>query len=162
VDSLEYSWFLSPYDPIPSEPWLDAGIGLATKYEQDNFIIRLDGETTLREQTGEIQRHLETDRSVEDAWANLAKMRSDPDDTYGVGCTELRNIPERGSIQPVVFPEEKPKRPRSKESSYHLIGTGQPYAPEFFIAEPQSNSGKMMFAAIGIQYKVNQPSKREW
>lgn len=159
VDNLEYSWFFSRDDEsVTSEAWLNTAIALATKYAQDGFIIRVDGETTLRKQNGTVSKVLETDRVIQDAWANLARMRGDANNETGYGYTELRKVRERGRRIPVVMPPAPQSAENAesvaKESAYRLVGNGLPYAPEFFVAVPHSNAGKAIFAAEGIRYHI--------
>lgn len=149
-DSLEYSWlFTKPRDGVSSKEWLANAITFATEYLQDGFVIRLDGETTLRTSNGTIDKKLTTNGAVQEAWAALAKLRSEPTE-YGFGYSELRKVRERGRLQPIVFQDEPGAAPVAKESGYHVVGTGKPHEIDFFLAEPHSNSSKQMFASLGV------------
>lgn len=142
ADSLEYSWLFTRDDPkVSGEAWLEAAKTLAKRYDQDSFVIRLDGETTLRGSTGDVWKTLSTDQAVEEAWKNLTEIR-EKEPYYGY--SELRKVRERGRIQPIVLPE-------SRAAAYRVTGTGEPHTIEFFVAEPHGNSSSALFAAIGAE-----------
>lgn len=149
VDSLEYSWMLVKDDPnVSEEAWLGAAQSVAAQYNQFGFIIRLNGEMTVRRPDGSVFQALSTDRAVEDAWKNLAKLRASGE---AHGYTELRKMRERGRIQPIVFQD---KEQVLKTSSYHAHGAGKLYDIEFFLVEPHNNSAKMGFHYQGIKHGI--------
>jgi hypothetical protein len=115
-DSLEYSWLCVKDDAgVPAEKWLAAARELADHYDQSSFIVRLDGEITQRKRDSTIECTLSDVRAMEDAWANLAKLRA-------------------------------------QASPDHVIGDGREFEPAFFLKEPDNNSAKRSFQAIGAQY----------
>lgn len=147
VDSVEYSWLLAKDDPQVSEKaWLDIGTHLARKYDQDAFIIRQGGTMTLRSKDGSVLQTLSTVGAVEDAWANLAKLR---ESGQPYGYSEVGKLHGRGRHIPLVFPETK-----AASGAYRVTGSGAAYKPEFFVAEPHNNSSKQYFKALGVQYRL--------
>ena len=148
VDALEYSWlFVKTDESVSGDAWLRAGMDLANLTDQFAFVIRLNGEVSVRYANGEIKDRLTTDASVEQAWQHMAELRAG-----GVeyGYTELRKVRERGRIQPTVLN----KKTSAKTSSYHIEGSGKPFVPHFFLAVPNSNSAKLVFSGEGIDYRV--------
>jgi hypothetical protein len=161
-DNLEYSWLFTRDDAsITPDAWLQAGCDLSVKYDQQAFIVRLAGETTLRSQKGAVWDSLSSEGTIDEAWKNLAKLRATKP---FYGYTELKRLRSKGRRQPLVLaPKETEEKAETgtvelpkaagkrKTSAYHVAGSGRECEIDFFMAKPEGNSSRMFFAAIGAK-----------
>jgi hypothetical protein len=153
TDSLEYSWLMTrDDDSVTPEAWLDAAMGIAAKYDQNSFIIRLEGKTTIRRSNGSVDGTLTTDSAIVNAWKDLAQER---EKTSGQGYSEVRKLRERGRMQPLLMrrTEEAPSE-TEKTSAYRVTSCSAPAEMEFFQAVPDNNSGRQMFHSLGIKSEL--------
>lgn len=96
TDTLEESWLIVKPDDIPSNVFLDIANNVATKYNQDAYVIRKEGKLTLNSKNG-------------DEWANLGNANRNSLTTgFGKimglqGYTELKKVRNTGRLQNIVF-----------------------------------------------------------
>lgn len=105
-------------------------MSLAEEYDQQSFIARVTGQTSVRSRAGDLQTVLSNDEETESKWKQLTRER---------GRVPGEDLKENGS---------------SQTSSYVVTGIGVPHEIEFFLPQPNGNFGRMLFEAIGIRYRV--------
>ena len=141
TNNLEESWVLVKENPdIKGETWLTATLLLAEQFDQDAFVLRSNGEITVRDQKGTALSTLSGDEAVVDAWKNLARLRA-------AGQSHRYSELLKGNRQPLPLPPET--------SSYWVRGKDTPCDLEFFVRRPDGSiSSLMIFSYRGIKHQV--------
>ena len=92
VDALEYSWlFVKTDESVSGDAWLRAGMDLANLTDQFAFVIRLNGEVSVRYANGEIKDRLTTDASVEKLGSTWLSCVPEVQSTDTTSCVRFEN-----------------------------------------------------------------------
>ena len=157
MDRLEYSWLLVNRNRnVHQSDWLLAATLLASEYEQHAFLIRLNGETTLRSMDGGVWETIDSDESTVSTWATLARLRARAE-SYGY-VEVLKARDNHPGTHPTGDGKSSSDRPAtrvtSELSSYAVAGDGFPHAIEFFLGVTGNISSKMRFASLGVSERL--------
>ena len=118
VNSMEESWLITRPERVSREEFSNIAQDMAKKYDQDAYIIRLNGKLTVNDKNGEIWEDLgkANKKSISAGFERIIDVQ---------GYSELAKLRKKGRITNIIFEDLYLVVPKDSNSSKMLFSSAK-------------------------------------